>query len=52
MRKRAFERLGILADALIGMQGSEQRKELIGHFRSEGPHVRGCWGVDLILGRL
>ena len=47
--ERAFDRLPILADALIDA-GCEQ-EELIGHFRSEGPHVRGCWGVDLILGR-
>jgi hypothetical protein len=25
--------------------------ELRGHLRSEGAHVRGCWVVDLILGR-
>ena len=48
-QERAFERLGILADALLDA-GCED-EELIGHCRSEGPHVRGCWGVDLILGR-
>ena len=47
--ERAFERLPILADALIDA-GCEQ-EELIGHFRLEEPHVRGCWGIDLILGR-
>jgi hypothetical protein len=47
--ERAFEQLPILADALLDA-GCEQ-EELIGHCRSEGPHVRGCWGVDLILGR-
>ena len=47
--ERAFDLLPILADALIDA-GCEQ-EELIGHCRSEGPHVRGCWGVDLILGR-
>jgi len=25
--------------------------ELIGHLRSRGPHVRGCWAVDLVLGK-
>jgi hypothetical protein len=25
--------------------------ELLGHLRSTGPHYRGCWAVDLILGR-
>jgi hypothetical protein len=24
---------------------------LLGHLRGQGPHVRGCWPVDLILGR-
>lgn len=48
-QERAFERLPILADALVDA-GCEQ-EELIGHCRSEEKHVRGCWGVDLILGR-
>ena len=42
-------RLGILADALLDA-GCED-DELICHCRSEGPHVRGCWAIDLILGR-
>ncbi len=42
-------RLGILADALLDA-GCED-DELICHCRSEGPHVRGCWAVDLILGK-
>lgn len=25
---------------------------LLAHLRSPGPHVRGCWAVDLILGRV
>jgi hypothetical protein len=42
------ERLSILADALeeAGASG-----ELVGHLRSAGPHVRGCWALDLILGK-
>lgn len=24
---------------------------LLAHLRSEGPHVRGCWAVDLVLGK-
>ena len=47
--ERAFGRLPVLADALL--DAGCQDDELIGHCRSEGPHVRGCWGVDLILGR-
>jgi hypothetical protein len=42
-------RLAILADALLDA-GCED-EELIRHCRSEGPHVRGCWAVDLILGK-
>jgi hypothetical protein len=40
-------RLAVLADALeeVGAAG-----EVVAHLRSEGPHVRGCWAVDLILG--
>ena len=48
-QERAFERLGILADALLDAGCDDE--ELIGHCRSKGPHVRGCWGIDLILGR-
>lgn len=42
------ERLLVLADALeeAGCEG-----ELLAHLRSPGPHVRGCWAVDLILGK-
>jgi hypothetical protein len=42
-------RLAILADALLDA-GCED-EALIQHCRSEGPHVRGCWAVDLILGK-
>jgi hypothetical protein len=24
--------------------------DLHGHMRAPGPHVRGCWAVDLVLG--
>jgi hypothetical protein len=47
--ERAFERLPLLADALMDAGcGDEQVLE---HCRSEGPHVRGCWVVDLVLGK-
>jgi hypothetical protein len=45
----AFDRLPILADALLD-SGCED-EELIAHCRSAGPHVRGCWAVDAILGK-
>jgi hypothetical protein len=46
---RAFERLPLLADAL--MDAGCDDEQVIGHCRSGGPHVRGCWVVDLVLGR-
>jgi hypothetical protein len=42
-------RLAILADALI--DGGCDDEGLLAHLRSPGPHVRGCWAVDLILGK-
>ena len=46
---RAFDRLPILADALE--DAGCDHPDLLGHLRSGGPHVRGCWAVDLILGK-
>ena len=43
------ERLALLADAL--KDAGCMDPELLGHFRGPGPHVRGCWCVDLLLGR-
>jgi hypothetical protein len=42
-------RLAILADALLDAGCDDE--ELIAHCRSAGPHVRGCWAVDLMLGK-
>ncbi len=47
--ERAFDRLPILADALL--DAGCDNEELLAHCRSDGPHVRGCWAVDLILGK-
>jgi hypothetical protein len=47
--ERGFERLPILADALEDA-GCEDA-DLLGHLRDPAPHVRGCWALDLILGR-
>jgi hypothetical protein len=41
--------LGVLADALE--DAGCDNAELLGHLRGPGPHVRGCWVVDLLLGR-
>jgi hypothetical protein len=45
--ERAFDRLPILADAL-DEAGCDDADMLI-HCRQPGPHVRGCWVVDLLL---
>ena len=45
---RAFHRLPILADALEDAGCDDEA--ILGHLRSHGPHVRGCWAVDLCLG--
>jgi hypothetical protein len=46
---RAFDRLPILADALE--ESGCTKAEILDHCRGPGPHVRGCWAVDLILGK-
>lgn len=46
---RVFDRLPILADAL--MDAGCDNDDILDHCRSDGPHVRGCWVVDLVLGK-
>ena len=46
---RAFDRLPILADALEDAGCDDA--DILGHCRGPGPHVRGCWVVDLLLGK-
>jgi hypothetical protein len=46
---RAYDRLPILADALE--EAGCNNPELLAHLRGDGPHVRGCWAVDLMLGK-
>jgi hypothetical protein len=43
------ERLGLLADALE--DAGSDNAEILAHLRGPGPHVRGCWSIDLILRR-
>jgi hypothetical protein len=47
--ERAFDRLTILADAL--QDAGCEDADILAHCRSGGPHVRGCWVVDLLTGR-
>ena len=46
---RRFQDLPILADALEEAGCTDP--EILGHCRGPGEHVRGCWVVDLILGK-
>ncbi len=43
------EHLLALADALEAAGCHDA--ELLEHLRSEGPHVRGCWALDVVLGK-
>jgi hypothetical protein len=43
------DRLAILADALE--DAGCDNADILNHCRGPGPHVRGCWVVDLILGK-
>jgi hypothetical protein len=46
---RDFSVMPILADALE--EAGCDDVDVLGHCRSSGPHVRGCWVVDLVLGK-
>jgi hypothetical protein len=46
---RAFDRLPILADALEDAGCLDEA--FLSHLRGPGPHVAGCWAVDLLLGK-
>jgi hypothetical protein len=47
--ERTFDRLPILADALEDAGCTDA--DMLAHLRGPGPHVRGCWALDLILGK-
>lgn len=46
---RAFDQMPILADAL--QDAGCNNEDVLNHCRGEGPHVRGCWVIDLLTGR-
>ena len=46
---RAFADLPILADALEDAGCTD--RAILDHCRQPGEHVRGCWAVDLVLGK-
>ena len=45
--ERRFDGLPVLADALE--EAGCMKEALLAHLRGPGPHVRGCWAVDLVL---
>ncbi len=46
---RAYDHLPILAGALV--EAGCDNEDILGHCRQPGLHVRGCWMLDLILGK-
>ena len=46
---RDFSAMPILADAL--QDAGCDNDDVLSHCRGPGPHVRGCWVVDLVLGK-
>jgi hypothetical protein len=44
-----FSAMPILADAL--QDAGCDSEDVLSHCRGPGPHVRGCWVVDLVLGK-
>jgi hypothetical protein len=47
--ERAFDRLPLLADALRDAGCNDAG--ILAHCQSVGPHARGCWVIDLALGK-
>jgi hypothetical protein len=47
--ERAFDRMPILGDALE--EAGCTLPDVLEHCRNGGEHVRGCWVVDLVLGK-
>lgn len=46
---RDFSPMPLLADAL--QDAGCENDDILNHCRSAGPHARGCWVIDLILGK-
>jgi hypothetical protein len=47
--ERAFDRMPILSDALLDAGCNDA--SILSHCRGDGVHVKGCWVVDLLLGK-
>jgi hypothetical protein len=48
-RDFSLQRMGVLADALE--EAGVTDAELLGHLRGSGPHCRGCFALDAVLGK-
>jgi hypothetical protein len=46
---RAFDRMPILTDAL--QDAGCDNDDILNHCRQTGEHWRGCWALDLLLGK-
>jgi len=46
---RCFEEMPAVAEALV--EAGCDDADLLAHCRVPGPHVRGCWAVDVLLGK-
>lgn len=46
---RDFSAMPLLADAL--QDAGCEHADILDHCRGPGPHVKGCWVVDLVLGK-
>ncbi len=47
--ERTFDQMTFLGEELV--KSGCDNQEILGHCRGPGPHARGCWVVDLLLGR-
>ena len=47
--ERAFDRLPVLSDALE--EAGCNNQDILNHCRQPGVHARGCWVIDLLLGK-
>jgi hypothetical protein len=48
-QQSSLDGLPILADALE--EAGCDSADILGHCRQAGEHVRGCWVIDLLLGK-
>src|SRR5262249_8386081 len=47
--ERKWEEMGVLGDALE--EAGCDNDDILSHCRGKGPHARGCWVVDALLGK-